>query len=191
MEGRNDFGLSLWAKDNEKPGLIYFYWSDTSDPRGKKTQLWNRDFFDTEDVARASKHFLCYKVDASKQDPGLLKKRGLDPAKMPALVVTSPTGKFVCILPEVKSNVALKDALEQAVAQYFPDRWKSYDQVFQELEKLLEAAREDYKLKKYEAALAKVATIIENPVRTSLIERAEELQDVVKTKLDNLERKEK
>lgn len=142
-------------------------------------------------MARASKHYLCYKVDASKQDPALLKKRGLDPAKMPMLVVTSPTGKFVCILPEVKSNVALKDALEQAVAQHFPERWKSYDQVFQELEKLLEAAREDYKQKKYQAAMEKVISIIENPVRTSLIERAEELQDVVKTKLDNLERKEK
>jgi len=171
--------------------LIYFYWSDSSDPRGKKTQVWNRDFFDTEDVARASKLFLCYKVDASKQDSELMKKRGLDPAKMPALVVTSPTGKFICILPEVKSNVALKEALEQAVALYFPELWKSYDQTFQELARLLEAAREDYKQKNYEAALEKVTRIIENPVRTSVIERAEELQDVIKTKLDNLERKQK
>lgn len=188
---RNEFGLSLWAKDNQKPGLIYFYWSDSSDPRGKKTQLWNRDFFDTEDVARASKHYLCFKVDASKQDPALLKKRGLDPAKMPALVVTSPTGKFICILPEVKSNVALKVALEEALAQHFPDLWKAYDRVYLELEKVLEAAREDYKKNNYQAALEKLAKIIENPVRTSLIERAEELQDVVKTKLDNLERKQK
>ena len=187
----NEFGLSLWAKDNEKPGLIYFYWSDSSDPRGKKSQAWTRDFFDTEDVARASKHFLCYKVDASKQDVALLKKRGVDPAKTPALVVTSPTGKFVCILPEVKSNVALKDALEQALAQHFPALWKSYDRVYLELEKLLDAAREDYKKNNFEAALEKVAKIIENPVRTSLIERAEELQEVVQTKLDNLERKQK
>ncbi|KAF0242497.1 MAG: hypothetical protein FD180_3880 [Planctomycetota bacterium] len=187
----NEFGLSLWAKDNEKPGLIYFYWSDSSDPRGKKSQAWTRDFFDTEDVARASKHFLCYKVDASKQDAGLLKKRGLDPAKMPAIVVTSPTGKFVCILPEVKSNVALKDALENALAQHFPALWKSYDRVYLELEKLLDVAREDYKKNNFEAALEKLAKIIEHPVRTSLIERAEELQEVVQTKLDNLERKQK
>ncbi|MEK7469937.1 MAG: hypothetical protein AAB074_21425 [Planctomycetota bacterium] len=142
-------------------------------------------------MARASKHFLCLKVDGARQDAALLKKRGLDPAKLPALVVTSPTGKFVCILPEVKSNVALKDALEEAVAKHFPALWKSYDQVYLELEKLLDAAREDYKKNNYEAALEKLTKVIENPVRTSLIERAEELQDVVRTKLDNLDRKQK
>lgn len=187
----NDFGLSLWARDNRKPGLIYFYWSDSSDPRGKKTQIWNRDLFDTEDVARTSKHFLCYKVDASKQDPALLRKHGLDVAKVPALVVTGPTGKFVCVVPEAKSNVALKEALEEVLAKHFPELWKSYDQVVQELTKLLEAAREDYKKKNYETALEKTVSIIEHEVRTPLIERAEELRDVVQTKLDNLKRDQK
>jgi hypothetical protein len=190
-ENRNEFGLSVWAPDNTKPGLIYVYWSDTEDPRGKKSAQWNRDLFDTEDVARATKHFLNYKVDASKQDPALLKKVGLDVAKVPALVVTTPTGKFVCIVPEVKSNVALKDALESILAKHFPELWKSYDRVVTELEALLEKAREDYKAKRYEAALEKATSIIQHAVRTSVIERAEELQAVVQTKLDNLQRKEK
>lgn len=187
----NEFGLDRWVKENKQPGLIYFYWSDSSDPRGKKTEAWNRNFFDTEDVARATKNFLCYKVDASKQNPEILRKRGLDLAKIPALVVTSPTGKFVSIVPEVKGNVALKKALELALEKHFPEIWKSFDQVFEELAGLLDAAREDYKRKNYEAALEKATSIVNHPVRTSWIERAEELQEVVRTKLDNLDRQKK
>lgn len=184
----NLLGLVDWQSGTGKPALVYFFWSNTSDPQGRDTRMLDANVFDTEDVARASKHFACYKVDAFQEKPEELLKRGISPGNVPVILLADAQGRTKIILPRPKTNVSSVKLLENCLGKMFPEYWKQVQQNHDTVRKIFEEGRKAYEQKRLEEARDKMLSVIKHPTRTSWIERAEEVLSVVETKLDNLRR---
>lgn len=150
---------------------MYWVWSDENDKRGKETRKADRNVWDNERVARASKLFHCFRVDAKEVPAADLAKMGVK--GIPFVQVLNKDQ--VPVAATIPSGPGSMETFLQGSAKKFPEYWRSVLQRMQELAKRFEEGKAAMKKKDWDAAIAAFHEIYNDDVRTDLIDKSRNL----------------
>ncbi|MBI3097051.1 MAG: hypothetical protein HYY93_02220 [Planctomycetes bacterium] len=163
----------------DKPVLVFFSCAHDKTPSGKACEKLCKSVFDNEDLARATKLYVCLQVNAQDADPSLLRSLGLQ--KFPVLAVTDGEGNIVHRITDFASSAKVTGALQRTVSSKFPAYYSTLQQTMAEQARAYEQARALAKAKKYDEAMERLQSITASDVRTDLFDKAQkELLDIQK-----------
>lgn len=162
--------LEKWS-GGDKPALVYWTWSDENDKRGKESNKVDRNVWDNEKVARVSRLYDCYRVDAKGVPADQLLKLGVK--EIPFVQVLSK--EQAPIASTVPSSPGSMETFLQTSARKFPEYWRTVLQRMQELDRRFNEGKAAMKKKDYDAAISAFNEVYNDNVRTDLIGKAREL----------------
>lgn len=174
----NTIDLERW-QDGKKPALVYWTWSDEEDKRGKDTKKADRNTWDNEQVARVSRLYTCYRVDAKDVPPATLAKLGV--TQIPFVQVVS-NDKLAVASTVPGSPNAMETFLRAQVQRHFAEYWRTVVARAQELAKKLDEAKAAAKKKDYDGAVAACGEIMNDDVRTDTLDKARDLMAQARAK---------
>lgn len=161
--------LKNWRGD-EKPALVYWVWSDEEHKRGKETKKADRNVWDNEKVARVSRLFHCYRVDAKAIPPAELQELGVKDVPF-VQILGADLAPIASVAP---SSPGAMESFLQVGVQRFPEYWRSVLQRMKELERIYDRGKAAMKKKDYAAAVEAFNEIYMDDVRTGLLDKARE-----------------
>ncbi len=162
--------LERWT-GGDKPVLVYWTWSDEEDKRGKETKKADRNVWDNEKVARVSRLYDCFRVDAKGVPAEQLQKLGVKDVPF-VQIVNKDQASIAAIAPTSPGSM---ESFLQAGVKKFPEYWRSVLQRMQELDKRYNEGKAAMKKKDYDAAISAFNEVYNDNVRTDLLSKAREM----------------
>lgn len=159
-----------WGSDGEKPILLFLSWPHEDAPVGGECEKLCKNTLDDENLARATKLFVCIKIDAKATDQSLLKSMGL--TSFPSLAVADPQGNIVARFEKQTSSSKVTQALHSTIQSRLPKYYQKIQQIKAEQARAFEQGKNLAKAKKYQDAIAKFESITNSDVRGDLFEKA-------------------
>ncbi|MBI3097052.1 MAG: hypothetical protein HYY93_02225 [Planctomycetes bacterium] len=159
-----------WGSDGDKPILLFLSWPHEDAPVGGDCEKLCKNTFDDEDLARATKLFVCVKIDAKATDQNLLKEMGIK--SFPSLAVADGQGNIVARLEKQTSSSKVASALYSTIQSRLPKYYQKIQQIKAEQARAFDQGKNLAKAKKYQDAIAKFESITNSDVRGDLFEKA-------------------
>lgn len=162
--------LEKWS-GGDKPALVYWTWSDENDKRGKETKKADRNVWDNEKVARVSRLYDCFRVDAKGIPADQLQKLGVKDVPF-VQIVNKDQSPIAAIAPTSPGSM---ETFLQTGVKKFPEYWRTVLQRMQELDRRFNDGKAAMKKKDYDEAISAFNEVYNDNVRTDLISKAREL----------------